>query len=147
MSSPTGARTGEDVHETWGWIQFFTEHSQFLLSLERQYGLANDSFAEYAVSRLTLCIRGVSFMCSVISEEEENASGLEECLSHLNAVCGAFTSLLDLWQRYDDTLESVNYGSGMGYTAPVEHTTHRGRPRFVVSGEQLEYLRSLIFVE
>ena len=43
----------EDSHEPWGWSNFFNETSRFLLSLERQYGIANQAFAEYAVSRLS----------------------------------------------------------------------------------------------
>ena len=38
----------ENVHEPWGWTQYFTELSTFLLSLERQFGIANEAFAEYA---------------------------------------------------------------------------------------------------
>ena len=42
----------EDVHEPWGWTLFFTELGNFLLSLERQFGIANEAFAEYAVNRV-----------------------------------------------------------------------------------------------
>ena len=48
--SDTGPSTSDDVHERWGWTQVFTDISHFLLLLERQYGIANQSFAEYAVS-------------------------------------------------------------------------------------------------
>ena len=34
--------------------------SRFLESLERQYGLANESFSEYAVTQLEMCNRNVT---------------------------------------------------------------------------------------
>ena len=51
-----------DVHGPWGWTQFFLELSNFLESLERQYGIANQSFAEYAVNRLSLSLRNSALL-------------------------------------------------------------------------------------
>ena len=50
-----------------------------------------------------------------------------------------------LWEWYEETLETVGDGGNVTYAVEVEHTTHRGRPRFIVSVNQLEYLRSLSF--
>ena len=44
----------------WGLMEFFSEISRFLLTLERQYGIANQAFTEYAVIRIAVCSRGVS---------------------------------------------------------------------------------------
>ena len=36
--------------QPWGWSDYFMGLSRFLESLERQYGIANESFSEYAVT-------------------------------------------------------------------------------------------------
>ena len=52
-------------------------------------------------------------------------------------------SLHTLWQQYHETVEAAL--SHSMYSAPVLHTNGRGRPRFVITRGQLEYLRSLLF--
>jgi hypothetical protein len=124
----------------WGFTEFFTEIHQFLLSLERQYGIANEASTEYAVDRLAVCFRGVSHLCSIIVEAEEEASDLSDYLSNLQLLCSVLSSL---WEEYEETLESA--GGNMSYTALLDLTGGLGRPRFDISSDQVEYLRSLSF--
>ena len=44
--------------------------SDFLGSFERQYGIANQPFAEYAVDRLAVSVQNASRLCSVMDEAE-----------------------------------------------------------------------------
>ena len=44
----------------WGWERFFEELSAFLRDLNRQAGTANESYCEYAVERLEICLQSVS---------------------------------------------------------------------------------------
>ena len=46
--------------------------SRFLGSLERQYGIANESFSEYAVTRLAMCHRNVANLHSIVVDELPN---------------------------------------------------------------------------
>ena len=54
-----------------GWTEYFNELASFLASLERQYGIANDAYAEYAVHRISLCLSSLSLIKSVFSEALE----------------------------------------------------------------------------
>ena len=145
-TSPGPDSTRNAVDVPWGLIQLFTEISQFLQTLERQYGIANQEFTEYAVNRLTVCLRGVSSFCSTIAEAGEEVSDVTEYFSDLQVLRSVLNSLIILWERYEETLESASgQGSDVSYTASFEQTGRRGRPRFMVAPQQLEYLRSLSF--
>ena len=105
-------------------------------SLERQYGIANQPFAEYTVE--TVSLQNVSRLCSVVDEGEYSA--LARCLHDLHHLNIILASLLNVWELYEEsTMEDSSYST------PLELTSHRGRPRFRISGDQLEYLRSLSF--
>ena len=83
---------GGDFHGPWGWSQFFVDLSDFLGSLERQYGIANQPFTEYAVDRLAVSVHNVSHLCSVVDEAESlELARITDGLHQLNA------SLLNLW--------------------------------------------------
>ena len=132
-----------DVHGPWGWTQFFLELSNFLESLERQYGIANQSFAEYAVNRLSLSLRNVSNLCSAVDvAEDSDSSVLSRCVHDLHQLTDILSSLLDLWHRYEESTASLE---DVSYSTPTDHSGRRGRPRFQIYGDQLEYLRSLSF--
>ena len=38
------------------WSRYFEEVSEFLQGAERQYGIANDAYTDYALERLEICI-------------------------------------------------------------------------------------------
>lgn len=66
----------------------------------------------------------------------------EECNCHIAAhyvqdLLQCLRSLSQEWQKYLDTKERCSN---------AEHTSQRGRPRSIVSCEQLLYLRSLSFM-
>lgn len=94
---------------------------------------------------MTVCIRSLSRLCSIVSEAGEDASDLAECLSNLHNLSGVLNELFELWEQYEETLESVAYGGHVSYSVAVEQTSRRGRPRFLVSADQLEHLRALSF--
>lgn len=130
----------EDVYRPWGWSEFFIQLSEFLATLERQYGIANQHFANYAVERLTLSIQNVSRLCSVVNES--GGSGLAHCSDDLHQLKAVLYSLLSVRQRYE---ESTIHMEDVSYSTPLARSSGRGRPRFQISAEQLEYLRSLSF--
>ena len=133
----------EDV--PWGLMEFFSEVSQFILTLERQYGIANQAFTEYALNRLAVCSRGVSNLSSIIVEAGEEASDLTEYISNVQVLRSVLNSLFVVWEQYEETLQSAGEGGNVSYTASLQRTGWRGEPRFLVPSDQLEYLRSLSF--
>ena len=131
---------GGDFHGPWDWSQFFVHLSDFLGSLERQYGIANQPFAEYAVDRLAVSVQNVSHLCYVVDESETlELARITDGLHQLNAI---LSSLLNLWQSYEKSTASMEDAA---YSTPLEQTAQRGRPRFRITRDQLDYLRSLSF--
>lgn len=63
-----------------GWSEFFSHISSFLRTCGRQYGLANERFAEYAIEHLTVISNGVSNILQIV--EEANMLALIEKLSN-----------------------------------------------------------------
>ena len=130
--------------DRWGWTDYFLELDRFINSLERQAGISNKAYADYAVDRLGVCIRNVTQIKDVVaetaSEGNETMEQLESTLEELKTV---LVSLKSEWQEYSDTIETSS--STSAYSAPTVNALSRGRPRFVISKEQLVYLRSLSF--
>ena len=62
--------SGGDFHGPWGCLQFFIDLSDFVVSHERQYGIANQPFAECAADRLAVSVQNVSHLCSVVDKAE-----------------------------------------------------------------------------
>ncbi len=48
------------------WTLLFTQLSSFLISCDRQFGLANEHFTEYAIERFSICSRSLQALISVI---------------------------------------------------------------------------------
>ena len=47
------------------------------------------------------------------------------------------------WEEYQSILDSGLHNEALAFCVPVVHTGRRGRPRFDVTKEQLEYISSL----
>ena len=132
------------------WSRFFHTLSRFIEGAERQYGVANQDFAEYVLERLELCIQTCSnlgdHMLSdsdqleeeevlLVIEHKETLFGLIECLR----------SLQQRWMEYRDILDaSYSFQAEISYR-PGTQRQGRGRPRFRIEKSQLEYLASLSF--
>ncbi len=139
--SGSGNETRPAMAEPRGWVQFFSELSTFLVTCGRQYGLANEQYTEYAIERLSLSRQGVQSLIGPISRSRSPAlRRIEECLMQL---LQDLEHVLRMWMEYSDTLDQHRASSH--YVTPTEVTGTRGRPRFQISKQQLEYLRSLSF--
>lgn len=125
-----------------GWTHFFTHISSFLVSCERQYGIANENFTEYAIEHLSVVSQGLNEVINVI--QEENSSMLSEIEESLKELQQILRQALNLWLQYYENLNDHQHVSH--YSAPMEPHNHgRGAPRFEITKAQLEYLRSLSF--
>ena len=121
--------------------EFFDEIIKLLQETDRQYGIANSSFTDYAMERLEHCI----ITCTTIRErlQVESSLNLHEYCSMLNSLIECLRRVYNTWEEYSDILNS--YPERYSYHVPVVHGNGVGRPRFQISRDQLLYLVSLSF--
>ena len=126
------------------WERYFSELSAFLTGAERQLGFANDNFSEYVVDRLELFIVNISSLAEhfQLHSNEETAVIGAWYSSHLNELVVCLRSLLGQWLDY---LNHSHIRTNSSYNVPLVHTSERGRPRFDISRQQLQYLCSMSF--
>ncbi len=132
--------------EVLGWNELFSELGTFLQSLERQLGLANKSFTEYAIERLSVCLTSVSYVRNVFSVELEGGSD-DTTLKQFESMCSELHEILShlllVWREYEENITCDTHETQ--YRAPILHSGRRGRPSFIIQKEQLIYLRSASF--
>lgn len=114
--------------------------STFLQSLEGQEN-ASEAFCEYVVD---LCMRSVATIIDILGSPNpsETASLYSTLLSELQE---CLRSIYCQWSTY---LDHCTYGyttTSNSYMSPLMYTGNIGRPRFLVTQHQLQYLRSMSF--
>ena len=134
--------------EPFGWSLFFSELSGFLRSADRQYGIANEQFSEYVVDRLERAIQSISNFTDLMDSAAQNVDDIEtlrSILSRLNNLKRQLLILVQQWQQHAEGIEAM--ALSVQYTAPSvsPRGSGVGRPRFHITRNQLEYLRSLSF--
>ena len=130
----------------WGWETFFEEVTVFLQQLERQEGRGSQQFSEYALERLQVTIVNITNIRDIIASSQSihGDQELSYYVSSMNELLQCMQSLSVEWEKYlDDVLSSPI--ATTGYQARGIVSGHRGRPKFDINGEQLEYLSSLSF--
>ena len=75
------------------WTSHFAEMGSFLHELERQYGLCNRGYTEYALSRLKLCIQTSLMLQGTIATRVQNMS------EEVRGICGGLNELVDSLRR------------------------------------------------
>ena len=148
MSSERPFSESSEESQLWGWEAFFDELSAFLRELHRRYESCSEAYGSYAMERLEICISSVSRLKNHLEDgltrvEQENrpivrryVSDMEELVSYLRSLSREFQDHVDARERMSES---------MRYRVEVSQPTGRGRPRFLISRDQLEYLRSLLF--
>ena len=121
---------------------FFDTIISLLQEAERQYGFASQQYTEYVLERLQLSIN----TCRSLKSHVEATLG-EELRNYIQSLQKLLEYLMFIrrkWLEYQDILDSQT--SEFAYQVPVQRRERgRGRPRFHVTKEQLEYLVSLSF--
>ena len=117
------------------WETFFSELASFLMTCQRHYGSANERFTEYAIDHLSTCCQSVSTLHNRIT----TVHSIDALGHNIARLLDDLQQILQLWRDYFDSLST-----GMCYQAPTEVTSApcRGHPRFNISADQLQYLRS-----
>ena len=139
----------ETISEQWGWESYFSELARFVQSSERQYEGANQQYTEYVIDRLAMCSRNITVLKerieTAVDDNSEEQQAFTSLLTQLTELLHILHLLSENWQLHLDNLE--RYALSSSYQVPLQHTLHPGpgRPRFLITREQLEYLHSLYF--
>ena len=140
--STEGSEESNVSQTLWGWEDLFVEIERLLQESNTRYRTSSPEFAEYVVERMQIAIRALA----AIAHSLEGDDDLQELRSSIDIVRNCCRGLQSLWQleveAVEDTLCSAPRGAG--YTVP-RIIDGRGRPKAVVSQEQLLHLRSLNF--
>ena len=133
--------------------KFFSRIEFFLRTSERQFGVANLSFCEYAIERIELAINSCTIIRRLfegphqdIAFDEEEERVIVDYKQCLNELIRYLQLALDEWKQYDTLLEATSSARPQhSYQVPLIYTGRQGRPQFNIDKEQLEYLVSISF--
>ena len=150
IEEPDMSTQVDDLSE---WRSFFDEAADFVEGIERQYGVANERFTEYAIDRLELTVQSCSAILdrfiSATTEPlgEDDRRVVLQYREEMQDTISVLRRILQQWHEYRSVLDSgassrylLSYRSGT-----TQSGRGRGRPRFDVSIQQVQYLKSLFF--
>ena len=127
------------------WIHFFEETRSFLDESERHYSDANIGYTEHTIERLCFCINTCRCLSNYLVENNSTGNSvLNEYQSCLSELTDCLIAIHLQWLEHEHSLESVvMYTSRIIGQSGVR--SHRGRPSYEVSRDQVKYLSSLGF--
>ena len=132
-----------------GWERFFDELSSFIRSVNRQRGTANEDFSEYVVDRLEMCTTSVSTVIHHLRVNTHNdEEGARVGVQYSASLAELLECLRDMLREWQDYLNHYQLRNASSYHASLTPSvpSQLGRPRFNISSEQLQYLRSMSFI-
>ena len=125
--------------ETQAWDSYFTSVEQFLTECERQYGVCNSLYTSYVLEQLEFLESTCRTLIRVLLHDFPG-NAVTQLLYDLLA---NILILRSHWQSYSDSV--LRHNNVYVRVPALIHTGVRGRPRFDVRKEEIEYLRSLSF--
>lgn len=135
------SESSDDDIESWGWSEYFTQLQRIFMDLERQYGIARNSYCNYAIERLEVCEVTLIRLLSAF-DAGRNGSGQGLVLDGLRErpieLRGLVRSLHFQWQQYSATID--HRSEQASYRAISNASGRRGRPAFFVAEQQIQYL-------
>ena len=130
-----------------GWERFFQELETFLQTLNFQFGTASESFCRYASERLEVCCGSISDLLNQLritvsggSLSDDEACVVVEYCTSLAEVLQSLQAIGAKWESCADQSQPSSC-----YAAQAVPTGGRGRPKFNISRDQIEYLASMSF--
>ena len=134
-------------HVLWGWNRFFEEMGSFIRDLNRRTGDASETYCEYALDRLEICIGSLSALVELLKSRPASVSGEGARIAahYSSQITDLLQCLQKLYLQWDGYTEGQVGTSVTSFSAPLSRSGHRGRPAFVISKEQIQYLRSMSF--
>ena len=121
------------------WDAYFTSVEQFLKECECQYGVCNSQYTSYVLEQFEFLESTCRTLIRILSQDF-SGNAVTELLSDLLA---NIFILRSHWQSYSDAI--LRHNNVYVRVPALIHTGVHGRPRFDVSKEEIEYLRSLSF--
>ena len=127
--------------ELWGWESLFEQLTAFLRAAERQLGVCNKQYAQYVLERFERCTQTVAYLQSHMEDSVSSLSpeNRRVAVTYIALTDDLLTCLRLLgakWQHYLDCLEAIV--SSTTYRVDVAVPSGRGRPRFLVTQDQVE---------
>ena len=127
--------------ELLGWNRFFSELRSLVVFCDRRRGRADRQLAVYVVERLQIAAQNISAFLNLLREGQ--VQELQEYAQQVYHLMETIHQLILDWERHMETLDAQM--EEVAYHAPQIHTGRRGRPKFHITSDQLQYLRSLSF--
>ena len=134
----------------WGWERFFTLIGNLVSESEQQRGTASEQYTSYVVEKLEVSMSNIRLLIGHIDNHIGAGSFDNEELAVIEAYKGNFNDLLvnlqillQQWRAYRD--EQARMDIQTAYQLPVPRSGRRGRPKYLITNEQLDYLISLEF--
>ena len=135
----------------WGWERFFLQLRSFIATSSREIDDASEDYTYYILERLQLILRNLDNIQGILAAaptmgirfSDAELDSLREVWTYVSQLIDAMGSYFLQWEHH---IDDIHTGSGMdAYSVPVAVGRGRGRPRFEISRDQLEYLASLNF--
>ena len=125
------------------WMMAFDRMLSFLRELDHHASFINEFYQEYAIGRLKVCIDCVSSLKNRLDVTPSSISSEE-------AIVTQFMLLLAMLLQYLRELhfhwsQYLNQDSCVPYSAPLMRSSLPGRPKALITQEQLVYLQSISF--
>ena len=127
----------------WGWDRFFEELLRLLQTAGRESESANTAFCEYVIERLGIAIVSCSTLLTEINNRTVGSEDKEEIYEFYDGeLRNVVENLRQINQEW--VLRRDQHDQQVSMSPPLIHAP-RGRPKFDISKEQLEYLKSMDF--
>ena len=133
-----------------GWNRYFEEMGSLVRDISRRAGdaSANHSFCEYILDRLEVCIESLSSLVELLSSRplsvtDEEAEVAIRYSGQLSELLDCMRRLYVEWDGYLDGRHALTVSTS--YSVPISQPAGRGRPKFEINKEQIQYLRSMSF--
>ena len=134
----------------WGWERFFTLIGNLVSESEQQRGTASEQYTSDVVEKLEVSMSNIRLLIIHIdnhigagSFENEELAVIEAYKGNFNDLLVNLQILLQQWRAYRD--EQARMDIQTAYQLPVPRSGRRGRPKYLITNEQLDYLISLEF--
>ena len=132
-----------------GMGEFFLQLRSFLETSSREIETASEDYSYFVLERLHIAVRNLSHVRNVLESapntgiqfSDDERGALREYFTSVSELLGSVSSYSLQWEHHIDHLHATNNA----YSVPAIVSRGRGRPRFEISRDQLEYLSSLNF--
>ena len=135
----------------WGWESFFLQLRSFLETSTREIDSASEEYSDFVLEHLQQSIRSLSEIRNILASPPNvpfsaaEVLVVSEYLSTITELLGVLQSLSQQWEQHIDQLLSLEVSSAYYVPVVASEGRGRGRPRFDIGRDQLEYLSSLNF--